>query len=386
MTEALRDIEEMSPEVVVAEAGVTYDVTLVTTDGQESTLACNSATTVLDAAEDAGMMLKASCESGGCGACSAVLKNGRVEMGDHDPNVIEVPEGQGGILLCRSFPREDCRIELPYDESKIVHGPPVRRDAEITGLDRVADGVMRLTLTLRPAEDGSSTADFESGQFFKIVVPGAPGRDGVVPGAPGRDGVSSEHDKEVRRAYSPANVSNWDGQLEFYIRLLPGGAMSDYLSERAKVGDVLTVSSADGEFMLAENGLRPRWFLAGGTGLSPLLSMLRKMAEFGEMQPARLFFGVTRHGEVFAQDEIAALAEILPEFQAHTVVWNADPAWTGAVGNPVELAAAEIALMEEMPDVYLCGPPPMMDAAMAALTAAGVPEDQIHAERFGTAV
>ena len=345
-------------------ADTAYDVTLVTADGQESTLRCDGATTVLAAAEDAGMMLKASCESGGCGACSAVLRDGRVEMGDHDPNVIEVTEGQGGILLCRSFPREDCRIELPYDESKIVHGPPVRRDAEITGLDQVADGVMRLTLTLRPTEDGLSTADFESGQFFKIIVPG-------------------EREKEVRRAYSPANVSNWDGQLEFYIRLLPGGAMSDYLAQRAKVGDVLTVSSADGEFVLVENGLRPRWFLAGGTGLSPLLSMLRKMAEFGEMQPARLFFGVTRHGEVFAQDEIAALADALPDFQAITVVWTPDEAWTGAVGNPVQLAAAEITLADEMPDVYLCGPPPMMDAAFAALTAAGVPEDQIHAERFG---
>lgn len=353
---------------------VGYDVTLVTADGQESTLHCGSSTTVLEAAEDAGLMLKASCESGGCGACSAVLRHGRVEMGDHDPNVIEVPEGQGGILLCRSFPREDCRIELPYDENKIVHGPPVRRDAEITGLDRVADGVMRLTLTLRPAEDGSSTADFESGQFVKIVVPGNPAE---------KEGVPGEFDKEVRRAYSPANVANWDGRLEFYIRLLPGGAMSDYLDQRAAVGDVLTVSSADGEFGLAENGLRPRWFLAGGTGLSPLLSMLRKMAEFGEMQPARLFFGVTRHGEVFAQDEIAALTDFLPDFEAHTMVWNPDPAWAGAVGNPVELAAAEIAMMEEMPDVYLCGPPPMMDAAFAALTAAGVPKDQIHAERFG---
>ena len=349
---------------------VGYDVILVTADGQESTLQCDAETTVLEAAEDAGMMLKASCESGGCGACSAVLRDGRVEMGDHDPNVIEVPEGQGGILLCRSFPREDCRIELPYDQSKIVIGPPVRHEAEITGLDRVADGVTRLTLTLRPGEDGSSSADFESGQFVRVVVPG----------------VASDNDKEVRRSYSPANVANWDGQLEFYIRLLPGGAMSDYLAERAKVGDVLTVSSADGEFILAENGLRPRWFLAGGTGLSPLLSMLRKMAEFGECQQARLFFGVTRHGEVFAQDEIAAVAEALPDFRADTVVWNADPAWDGPVGNPVDLAAAEIALLEEMPDVYLCGPPPMMDAAVAALTAAGVPADQIHLERFATSV
>ena len=357
-----------------AETGVAYDVTLVTTDGQESTVVCDERTTVLAAAEQSGMVLKSSCQAGGCGACSAVLSGGRVQMGDHDPDVIEVREEDGGILLCRSFPREDCRIELPYDSSKIVTAPPSRHEAEITALDRAADGVMHVTLTLRPGEDGSSSADFESGQFFRVTVPGAApvAVPGTIPGS------------EARRAYSPANVANWDGRLEFFIRLLPGGVMSEYLSERAGVGDVLTVSSADGEFVLAENGLRPRWFLAGGTGLSPLLSMLRKMAEWGDPQPARLFFGVTRHGEVFAQDEIAALAGTLPDFHAETVVWNADPAWTGPVGNPVEMAAAELAMLDEMPDVYICGPPPMTDAAVAALTAAGVPADQIHLERFSS--
>ena len=92
--------------------------------------------------------------------------------------------------------------------------------------------------------------------------------------------------------------------------------------------------------------------------------------------------GTRLHTEVFAQDEIRELAEALPEFGADTVVWHADPGWAGATGNPVDLAAAEVSLLEETPDVYVCGPPPMVDAAYAALTAAGVPEEQIHVERF----
>lgn len=347
---------------------VGYDITLVTTDGQESTVVCDPQTTILAAAEEAGLVLKSSCQAGGCGACSAVLRGGRVEMDDHDPDVIEVPEDEGGILLCRSFPRESCRIELPYGSAKIVTAPPTRHDAEITGLDRVAAGVMRLELTLRPGEDGSSSADFESGQFVRMMVPGSD------PGSP------------ARRAYSPANVANWDGRLEFYIRLLPGGVMSEYLNVRAALGDVLTVTSPDGDFALSENGLRPRWFIGGGTGLSPLLSMLRRMAEWGDPQSARLFFGVTRCEEVFAQAELAVLASALTDFRADTVVWHPDPAWSGAVGNPVDLAAAEAAVLGgesgEFPDVYVCGPPPMVDAAYAALTAVGVPVDQIHAERF----
>ena len=106
-------------------------------------------------------------------------------------------------------------------------------------------------------------------------------------------------------------------------------------------------------------------------GTLPLLSMLRKMAEWGDPQPARLFFGVTRRDEVFAQEQLSALALTLQDFRADTVVWQPDAEWTGPVGNPVELAAAEVAMLDEMPDVYVCGPPPMVDAAHAALTAAG---------------
>ncbi|UXA07875.1 2Fe-2S iron-sulfur cluster binding domain-containing protein [Mycobacterium sp. SMC-2] len=334
-----------------------HEVVLVTKDGQESRISCDSQTTVLAAAEQAGMVLKSTCQTGGCGACSAVLSGGQVDMGKHDPDVVEVPESQGGILLCCSVPRSDCRIELPYDRSQVVTAPPTQQQARVTGLTLVAEEVMHLKVEL----DGSS-ADFDSGQFVRITVPGG----------------------DARRAYSPANVANWDGELEFYIRLLPGGLMSQYLTENAAVGDVLTVSGPQGSFTLAENGLRPRWFLGGGTGLSPLLSMLRRMAEWGDPQRARLFFGITRHTEVFGQDELAELAGSIPDFRADTMVWEPDPRWTGATGNPVDLAAAEVGLLDESPDVYVCGPPPMIEAAYAALTAAGVPREQIRAERYSS--
>lgn len=346
---------DVLPEAAGADLA-TYDVTLVTSDGVESTVSCDSHTTVLAAAEQAGLILKSACRAGGCGACSAVLSGGHVDMTEHDPDVIETPAEDGGILLCRSFPRDDCRIDLPYARADVVTAPPTERQARIAGLDRVAEGVMRVRLV-------ADTAEFESGQFVRVTVPGT----------------------DAHRAYSPANVTNWDGELEFFVRLLPGGLMSDYLMHTAAVGDELTVSTAQGSFTLVENGLRPRWFIAGGTGLSPLLSMLRRMAEWGDGQPARLFFGLTRRSEVFAQDELQALAEQLPGFRADTVVWQPDPQWSGAIGNPVDLAAAEAATADEWPDVYVCGPPPMIEAAYAALTAAGVPREQIHAERFTAA-
>ena len=254
-----------------ADEPLDYEVTLITDDGIESSIRCHADATVLAAAEQAGLILQSACRAGGCGACSAVLAEGRVEMIDHDPDVIDIPERDGGILLCRSFVREDSRIELPYDRSKVVTAPPTQRRAQIVGLEQVAVGVMWLKLSLRDHSGNPASAEFESGQFVRMTVPG------------------TDHS----RAYSPANVANWDGELEFYIRLLPGGVMSDYLLEQAAIGDVLTVSNPQGMFTLKENGLRPRWFIGGGTGLSPLLSMMRRMAEWGDPQPVRLFFGVT---------------------------------------------------------------------------------------------
>lgn len=175
---------------------------------------------LLTAAEAAGLVLKSTCRTGGCGACSAVLAAGQMDMGKHDPGVLDVSESENGILLCRSFPRGDCRIGLPYDRDQVVTSTPTRQQAEITGLDRVADAVIRVKVTLLAGPDGPSSLNFDSGQFVRITVPGT----------------------DARRAYSPANVPNWDGELEFYIRLLPGGLMSTYLMERAAVGDVLTVS------------------------------------------------------------------------------------------------------------------------------------------------
>ena len=305
-------------------------------------------------------MLKSACQAGGCGACSAVLTGGRVEMGDHDPDVIRDTGGRWRNPVVPQLPREDCRIDLPYDRGQIVTAPPTRHQARITGLDRVADAVMRLRLTLLDDAGGSSSADFESGQFVRIWVPG----------------------RDARRAYSPANVANWDGELEFYIRLLPGGAMSEYLSGAAALGDELTVTAATGEFGLAESGLRPRWFIAGGTGLSPLLSMLRRMADWGDPQPARLFFGVTRHTEVFGQEELRALADSLPDFRYDTVVWHPDPAWAGATGNPVDLAAAEVSPARRDAGRVRVRAATDGGRGVCGAGAAGVPEDQIHAERF----
>lgn len=341
-------------------------VALRTTDGVTHTITCDEQTTVLDAAASDGLVLPSLCGQGACGVCFATVTSGQIEHADYNPQAMGPMAGEGAALLCRTYPRSALTVDLPYDSSRIVQEAPVVRSARIAELESVSRDVVRLRLTVESDEFGSA-AEFDPGQFMQLTVPGT----------------------QVQRAYSLANCGNWDGELEFFIRVLASGAFSDYMRQRAAVGDVLTTRGPQGAFGLVENGLRPRWFVGGGTGVAPLLSMLRRMAEWGEMQPTRLYLGVNTEADVFAREEIAALATLLPDFTATTCVWRpaaelpqADDAGALMAGTPADAVVADLGQMPEPPDIYACGPPAMVQAVEYALAEAGVDPERVVTERF----
>ena len=337
-----------------------FAVVLATADGIESTVGCSTHTSVLEAAERAGMILPSLCRNGTCGACNAQVAVGDYHFGEHSDTALGHTPPPGAVLLCRTYPRSDCRIDLAYDRSRIFDAPPSVHSATITALETVARATMRLELTLDPGE--SAGAQFDPGQFVQVQIPG----------------------RDDRRAYSLANTSNWDGILELFIRLQPGGVFSTFLTREAAVGTPLLVHAPRGAFGLHEHGMRPRWFVGGGTGIAPLLSMLRRMAEWGDPQPARLYFGANTEAEVFATEAIEELAAALPDFTAEICVWRPDDgvAWTGFVGTPVDALRRDLHGVSEHPDFYVCGPPAMVERVEDALRAAGVLGDRLFVERF----
>ncbi|NML15980.1 2Fe-2S iron-sulfur cluster-binding protein [Azohydromonas caseinilytica] len=334
-----------------------WSVELRTLDGQSLTLDSPPWQTVLEAAEAARWRLPSQCRQGGCGACRAQVLSGEYSLGPHNPAALPA-DPPGSVLLCRTTACSDLSIALPYERARIAGGPMPRREAELIELERDGASTVRLALRLLPDADGVAVAEFEPGQFVELEVPG----------------------HELRRAYSMANTGNWDGHLEFLIRLQPRGRFSAWLREEAAPGQRLVVHGPQGAFGLRENGLRPRWFVAGGTGLAPLLSMLRRMAEFQEPQPTRLFLGVTREADLFAG---AALAE-LPGLQLTVCVWRPEGDWRGEAGTPAEALRRALAACapQAWPDLYLCGPAALVEAAEAAARDAGVPATQVYSERF----
>lgn len=336
-----------------------YHIQLTTRDDQQLSFDCTPEQSIIDAADAAHITLPAQCRQGSCGACHASVTTGDYLLGEHNPDALPAAS-PNGVLMCRTLPRSDLCIALPYDHAKILFHTAPRRSAEIIALEPVAENTVRLELRLDPDADSGSAAEFEPGQFMELEIP----------------------DSEERRAYSLANTSNWDGRLEFFIRLQPNGRFSTFLRERAQPGVKLMVRGALGAFGIEEGSLRPRWFVGGGTGLAPMLSMLRRMAEYQEMQEARLFFGVNRESELFALDELERLKAELPQLKVDVCVWKPQGEWGGFTGTPVDALRQALAVASTQPDIYLCGPPPLIDAAEKAAAVLGMPAEQIFSERF----
>jgi ferredoxin-NADP reductase/ferredoxin len=338
---------------------MTHRILLTTQDGHQFDYDCALDQYLLDAAETASLILVAQCRNGSCGACHATVTDGDYRLDDHAPDALPANR-TNSILMCRTLPRSDLQVALPYDHRKVLHESVPERMAQIVTLEDIAEATVRVVLRLDPDADDGGAAQFESGQFMEIKIPGS----------------------DAWRAYSLANTSNWDGALEFLIRLRPDGHFSTFLRESARVGDTLTVRGPLGAFCIRESSLRPRWFVAGGTGLAPVLSMLRRMAEYGENHDAKLFFGVEHERQLFLRDELEQLNAQLPQLATEICVARPTADWTGFRGTPVDALRAALARSDTKPDIYVCGPPGLVKAVATVAADLGVPADHIDSERF----
>lgn len=331
-------------------------VTLVTRDAARLEFPCAEDQNVMAAAEAAGFYPPAMCHEGSCGLCQAHVLEGSYEMGPH--NEAALPAGPGGVLLCRCLPHGDLLVQLPCTAAQVGRQQIPVREAVIAAMGPAGTGAVAVTLQLRPDAQAGAGADFVPGQYMELAIPGT----------------------TIRRAYSLANLPNWEGRLDFIIRLQPGGAFSTWLGERAAVGDVLNVRGPLGQFVLDESSPRPRCLVGGGCGMAPLLSMLRHMAEFQDATPVHLIYGANREDELLTA-ELDELRAALPQLGVTLSVWHPGPGWGGFTGTAAQALAAHLAAAAESPDIYVCGPPKMLDAVVETARAQGVPEAQIHAER-----
>lgn len=327
----------------------TIPVTLLFADGVSQRLAVPCGGGLMDAAREAGLNLLTDCSNGQCGTCTAQLVSGAVEMEDYDSAVLPDSDRAGGAVLpCVCKVNTPCAIEFPYDSTEALSEEPAPMAAHVSAVEHVASEIIRLEVQV--ADD----VVFEPGQYVRIQPAGT----------------------DVSRSYSMANAPGVN-RLEFFIRSVQGGAFSQWLAG-AKVGDALVLSAPHGTFFLRDED-RPRLFVAGGTGVAPFLSMLRSMAKHPAAQRTTFVIGARTPGHLFAMDELQRLGAQLQGMDLQIAVEHdaGDGCHTGYPTDLIQRLGLDPATR-----VYLCGPPPMVEAGRRAAEAAGLPRADVLCERF----
>src|ERR1700720_368771 len=318
---------------------------------------------ILDAAFRQGIHLMHGCREGRASACKSYVLDGDIQMENYSTfacNDAEVDEGY--VLLCRSHAFSDCTIELlNFDEDELLGGVPIQDvRTTVTALQRVTRDIV--SLRLRAVEP--KTFEFKPGQYADIHIPG-----------------TDEH-----RSFSMAPTQSTPGEVEFLIKKYPGGKFSGLLDDAITVGHELSLTGPYGTSTLKEGHVLPVVCVAGGAGMAPILSILRHMSETGSDRPVRFYYGARTTADLFYLDEIAEIGQGLVDFTFVACLSES------MHGEPPEAARVEEGNVTDVvtrnePDidkteVYMCGPPPMVDAALALLETHAVPKDQIFYDKF----
>ncbi|HTR92403.1 MAG TPA: 2Fe-2S iron-sulfur cluster binding domain-containing protein [Trebonia sp.] len=318
----------------------------------------NEDQTILRAAAEQGIMLMHGCKEGQCASCKSFLLEG--EDIEHDKySTFALPDyelEEGYTLLCRAHAYEDVTIELlNYDEDMIRSGLPIQQaTAEVVSKDPVTHDMRHLVLRLiEPSE-----VKFFPGQYMDISVPGT----------------------DQVRSFSMANTSSRGGLLEFVIKVYPDGLFSQFLDKELKVGDRLELTGPFGVFTLRESEA-DLVFVGGGAGMAPILSLLRSMAERGIDRKATFFYGARTQPDLCFADELRSIAEKLPAFTYIPALSHED--WDGENGLITDVVKRLTGSLSGA-HAYVCGPPPMVEAAIPLLETLGVPEKRVYYDKFTT--
>ena len=320
--------------------------------------------TVLRAASEQGLMLMHGCKEGQCAACKSFVLDGEdIELDKYSTFALpDFEKDEGYTLLCRAHVYEDVTIELlNYDEEMIKSGLPLQTaTAVVESIDPVTHDLRHVTLRLTdPVE-----LRYFAGQYVDITVP--------------------EHG--VTRSFSMANTpAGRPGTLEFVIKVYPDGRFSRLLADGdLAVGDQVDVVGPYGAFTLREGGDARIVLVGGGAGMAPVLSLLRALAERQSTRDVVLYYGARTTRDLCFETELRALEQALPSFRYVPALSEPDGQdWDGETGFVTDvLKRREESLTGA--HAYVCGPPPMVEAAMSVLGALGVEERRIYYDKFTT--
>ena len=315
--------------------------------------------TVLQAAIDAGINLAYGCRNGACGSCKAKLVSGKVMHNDYQASAMSDAElAAGNTLLCCAMALEDLTIEC-REVGGLSGIKPRILPARVAKKEQLAHDVIALHLQL-PA---SERLQFKAGQYIEFIL---------------KDGS--------RRAYSIANAPHDADFLQLHIRVLKGGAFSEYVANELQEKAILRIEAPFGNFFLREDSSKPLIMVAGGTGFAPVKGIIEHMLHNNIKRDIILYRGARQLQDLYMHDLCEKWAEMLPNMTYIPVLSQPDnDNWQGRTGYVHEAVLADaITQNRDLSDyqAYVCGAPGMCEAAHISFVQQGLNADEFFSDAF----
>ena len=306
---------------------------------------------LLDALRHWQVPMSYSCMAGRCGTCRC-----RVIAGDvlESSGTREHPfDGADAyVLACQTFLTEPCTIEIPEPDEVVVHPARIVK-ATVQAVEVLTHDIRRVVL--KPAKPLA----FSPGQYAQVQF-------------------TSEH----VRPYSMAGTAD-DATLEFHVRVVADGRVSSYVANALKPCDTVRISGPLGTAYLRTRHAGPVLCVAGGTGLAPILSILRGAIALRMPNPVHVYVGVRSSRDVYGLEWLADIERRHPALTLHVVVASGGDTRDRRRGLVTEAIEEDLGNLEGW-RAYLCGSPPMVEAAAVLARRKGMDPASIHADAFYT--
>lgn len=314
----------------------------------QRTLSVVAGVNLLEALRQNDIPMSYSCMAGRCGTCRCrVLQESQQTTGNYGAGSNSIEDDY--VLACQTYLTSSCIVEIPEPDEVVVHAAKIIK-ATVTAIDDLTHDIKRIRL--KPAKP----LNFSPGQYAQLQF-------------------TPEH----IRPYSMSGLCS-DGELEFHVRLVAGGRVTGYIAETLQLGDAVRVSGPLGSAYLRHKHAGPMLCVAGGTGLAPILSIIRGVIAAGMANPIHLYFGVRSARDLYGKSWLDALKKLHPNLHIHVVVTSGFLGGhrSGLVTDAIAKDWKSLAGFR----AYLCGAPPMVEATTLLVRQLGVLSEQIYADAF----
>ncbi len=314
--------------------------------------------TLLSSLVDQKVFIPSACGGkGSCGYCKVTVIEGGGQILPTELGYVTPAEQKEGVRLsCQLKIKEDMKIQIPEELFSVK-----QFDYRVEFIKEVTPTIKHLRLKLPEGEE----IQFKAGQYIQILAPKYKG-----------------NDEEVYRAYSVASSPLDQKAIELYIGLVKNGIATTFVHDYLKPGAKLTIVGPYGDFFYQDTD-REMVLVAIGTGMAPIMSILKFMRDSGIKRKATFYFGARTREDLFEMETLEQLEKELPNFKLITCLSRPTEScqWTGEKGRVTDLLEKFLEDGDRK-EAYLCGSPVMIDSVIPILMAKGMPEDQIFYDKF----